>query len=125
MKLKVGRADIRRYYPDIGNNLDVPESERWCIVLRKPPKFRMATIGFTTEVRGGVAHQNFDQRAYYEEFIVRHENAPDLDIEGKVRKLRAADLFEFDSLIPVIDGIAEIIAELIRAADKEEQDTKN
>lgn len=124
MKLTVSKQQTKDFAPDIGDNLELPASEQWVMVLRAPSKFHLSAVGFTTQLVNGVATQAFDQRSYYEAFIVRHRNPPDIEVDGKkTRRLQTGDLFEFDAFIEVVNELGVMCQDLVRP--DEEDETKN
>ncbi len=121
MRVSVSKQQTKDFVPDVGDNLEQGASEQWVIVLRAPSKFHLSSVGFTTQLHNGVASQSFDQRAYYEAFVVRHRNAPDIEIDGgKTRRLRTGDLFEFDTFIEVVNDLGVVCQDLVRPDEEDE-----
>ena len=119
--ISIDREQPREFYPDIGGNLELPASERWCILLRKPSTFELQQVGISMEVVSGATRQVFDMQAYYSAFVVRHRNAFNIEIDGgKARRLNTGDLFDYDQFKDVVAELANLCSTMAADAREEE-----
>lgn len=122
MQIKIQKPSSRTIYPDIENNLALPESERFAIQLERPSEVRLSEVSleFVSDGNGDM-HQKVNMQAITRAFIKRIVNPPDLEVDGKTRKMTVSDLFRFDEFNGIMREVDEAIGEL----RKEAGDRKN
>jgi hypothetical protein len=123
MQIKVGKQATRTVYPDIEGNLDLPEAERFGIVLEKPSQSRLNEVAteYVTD-EGGAVRQKVNLSAITRSYIKRLVNAPEVDFEGgDTRTLKVSDLFSYDTFDETMKAIDRAIGEM----RTEGTDTKN
>jgi hypothetical protein len=125
MELKITKPQERTVYPDIGDNLNQPEEDRFAIVLARPSdqKLSEATIEMVYNDENEL-EQRYNWRGAARAFIRKLVNAPTLNINGHKRPARVDDLFRYDELVPALRAVNEAVAEM-RNDDDEEASEKN
>lgn len=117
MQIKIQRPSSRTIYPDIEDNLSLPESERFAIQLERPSEVQLAEVSLEYVSDGnGHVQQKVNTNAITRAFIKKMINPPDLEVDGKTRKMTTADLFRFDEFSEIMREIDGIIGELRREA---------
>jgi hypothetical protein len=125
MQIKIKSPTKQTVYPDIDDNLSLPEDERFGVELRKPSKQAMAESSVRTEFdERGDARTVYDANGRARAWIGRLVNAPTLVIDGRSRKMQIGDLFRWDELAPVLRAVNERI-DALTAEDTEEDESKN
>lgn len=118
MKLTIKKQAKRTIYPDIEDNLSLPEEERFAIELEKPSNQRLqdVSVEFITGENGDV-EQRVNTSAITRAFIKRLVNPPDLEIDGRIRKMKITDLFRFDEFADIMQQIDDAMGELRTEGD--------
>lgn len=102
MEIKVNAKNEYYVYPDAFGNLELPEKDRFVIVLAKRHKI--------IQQSGGVRYNGeFDIAAFCKKSFLRIENAPLLDFGKLKRALEFNDIFE----IPELESVANAIFDKI------------
>ena len=112
MILKVSSQNEFRFYPDISNNMELPENERFTVVLKRLNNVLNAKVWTSYTKEGGI---EIDILKKYKKHIVKIENAPLLQMEsGEQRELTIDDLFneEFTELEIILNQIVDEINRL-------------
>lgn len=118
MKIKVKSQAHETIYPDIENNIELPEEKRFAIVMRRPPRVELwAKLGVSESDQVDIA-------VWARAHVVELRNAPTLTFDdGTSREMTVADIFEFDDLID-LQGV--VIATANKFHEKTpENDPKN
>lgn len=113
MKVRITTPTKCTIYPDIEDNAELPESDRFGIELQRPSDQAISEAGVRTEYDDyGNVRTVYDQMGVARAWIKRLINPPDLEIEGRQRKMRVGDIFRFSELAPVVKQINEKITDL-------------
>jgi hypothetical protein len=124
MEIKISRPAERTVYPDIAGNLDLPEDERFAVVLRKPSDQKIADESIEMVYgENGELEQRYNWRGAARAYIHRLVNAPQVNVDGRKRDLRVQDIFRYDELQPVLKAVNDEIAAM--RDEQEESATKN
>lgn len=117
MQIKIQKPSSRTIYPDIEDNLSLPESDRFAIELERPSEVRLAEVSleFVSDGNGNM-QQKINTNAITRAFIRKLVNPPELEIDGKNRKMTTGDLFRFDEFSDIMREIDGIIGELRQEA---------
>ncbi len=112
MKLKVSSSNEYKFYPSISGNRELPEGERFTVVLRRINQ-TLATGKWTLyNSKGGVS---LDVSSKIRDHIVRFKNPPIIQIDGKEeRELTVDDLLsdKFPELSDIIDEVVNEINDI-------------
>jgi len=105
MKINISKPQTTTVYPDIENNAELPEADQFAVILEKPSALKLAAATRKIFLVDGEVQEQFDwsgsARAYVKELV----NPPTLSIDGKERRLRLEDVFNYDDLLPIRDAI--------------------
>jgi hypothetical protein len=105
LELKVSPKNEYAVYPDVGGNLELPEQERFAVIIAKKHKI--------IQQSGGVrANGEFDISAFCKKSFVRIDNAPMLNFGKTKRALEFDDIFTIPELEPVANAVFDKIDEL-------------
>lgn len=114
MEIKINKTNRFNFYPDVQNNLDLPEKDRFCIVVKK----LNTTMHYGKwSTPGDDGKTNVDMGKYYKEHIVELINAPTINIDGKEKRALTADDFlgdEMKELFFIGEDLAKFIEELLK-----------
>ena len=120
MQIEIQKPAHRTIYPNIGDNLEAPEDERFAIELERPSDIRLSesSVKFVAG-EDGEMEQQVNTFALIRAYIRRLVNPIDLKIDGKVRKMTVADLFKYNEFADTMQEIDRAIGEMREeAADR-------
>jgi hypothetical protein len=118
MIIKVSSKNEYPFYPDIQGNLDKPEKDRFAIIVCRLNN----TLQSGEWAHYGDGETKFDFAAKVKLHIVRIDNAPMLEIDGKKIEMTPDDLTsnKYPELFPIVNDLAGFIGDL----ESEETDGK-
>lgn len=125
MEIRITKPQERTVYPDVADNLDQPEEDRFAIVLVRPSDQKLgdATIEMVFNEDNEI-EQHYNWRGAARAFIRKLVNPPMLNIDGHKRAARIDDLFRYDELAPALRAVNDAVTEM-RADEKSEAAEKN
>ena len=113
MEIKVNKTNRFNFYPDVQDNLELPEKDRFCIVV----KMLNTTFHYGKwSTPGDDGKTNVDMKKYYKEHIVELINSPTIDIDGKLKRPLEVDDFlgdEMKELFFIGEELAKFIEGLL------------
>jgi hypothetical protein len=113
MEIRIKRNQSRTIYPDIDDNLSLPEGERFGVELEKPSQQRLAdaSVEIITDEYGNV-RQRVNTNAITRAYIKRLINPPELVINDRRRKMKIEDIFRFDEFADLATQIDRAMGEM-------------
>jgi hypothetical protein len=105
LEIKAIAKNEHRVVPDIGGNLELPENDRFAVVIQRRHTIMMQTEAVTA---GG----KFSFRDFIRPSIKRLENAPLINFGNVKRAMEIDDMFDIEVLEPVLDAVFDKISEL-------------
>jgi hypothetical protein len=122
MKVRITTPTKRTIYPDIENNSELPEGERFGVELQRPSDQTLSEASVRTEYDDtGSVRTVYDTLGMARAWVKGLVNPPEIEIDGRSRKMRVADIFRYTELAPVLREINEAIQEMA----EEGEGTKN
>lgn len=118
MKVRIQTPTKRTIYPDIENNLEQPEGERFGIEIQRPSDQAISEASVRTEFDDyGSTRTVYDQMGMARAWVKRLVNPPDLELDGRQRKMRVGDIFRYTELAPIVREINEAIGDLMEEVE--------
>lgn len=119
MKVKIKTPATKIYYPDIENNLELPEEERFAIELKRPPRHELYLKSVRISDDDSV---DTDISAYSLAHVAKLVNPPTLNLDGEERLMVPKDIFRWDEFTAIASKILNLANEMDPASGS---DSKN
>ena len=119
MNIKIKTPATRIYYPDIEDNLELPEEERFAIELKRPPRHELYLKSVRISDDDSV---DTDISAYSLAHVRRLVNPPTLTVDGEDRPMVPNDIFKFDEFTAIASKVLNLANEMDPSAGS---DSKN
>jgi hypothetical protein len=113
MEISINKPAESVCYPDIDDNLSLPEEKRFGFRLRKPSAIRLAQQVRRTRVVNGETIVEQDWTGSIRAYVVEILNPPTLKLgDEESRDLVLSDVFEYSELNPIIGQLSDAINKL-------------
>lgn len=113
MKLTVSSKNEYYYYPEILDNLEKEEKDRFAIVVKKVNQALSGGDWFKYDTKG--KYLGISNSKKLRSYVKGLKNAPMLDIDGKTeREVTIDDLFsdDFPALYQIVTGLNDFVLKL-------------
>ena len=97
MIIQAAKPREKVFYPNIQNNLELPESDRFGFVLTIPNRARILKI-IDNEIDGEEIKQEINTDKYLKVHVKKLVNAPEIQDGNIKRKMKVDDLFLYSAL---------------------------
>lgn len=119
MRIRIDAPATRTIYPEVEGNMDLPEEERFAVVMYRPPRYKLYMR--SAEIDADNGGQSVNVQSWALAHVKELVNAPMLDINGQERLMRPADIFEFS----VFEALANDVLTTANKLSSMEGDSKN
>lgn len=112
MDIKVNPKRELTYYPDIGDNLEKSQGERFGVVFVRKNSYVLATQAVSQGIFKGKNKTNIDVEAFLSYMIKEFVNPPILDFGEEKREMRIVDLFEYNEMKGLVKDLFDKAIEI-------------